>query len=100
MQAVRADILPPAPEGLEGSELKVKYISTLAMAQKAVATQNIDRIAQFTGGLMQLGFESAGKKFNPQQAVDEYAKAIGSPLLLFQMMLLRNKKLLKLSSKR
>jgi hypothetical protein len=79
MQAVRADILPPAPEGLEGSELQVKYISTLAIAQKAVATQNIDRIAQFTGGLMQLGFESAAMKFDPQQAVDEYSKAIGAP---------------------
>lgn len=78
-QCVRAGILPPTPEVLQGQPLRVKYISTLAMAQRAVATQGIDRLAAFTGNLLQLGFESAGRKFNAKQAVDEYAKAIGVP---------------------
>ncbi len=78
-QCVRAGILPPAPEELAGSELRVKYISTLAMAQRAVATQSIDRLAAFTGNLLQLGFQGAGKKFDANQAIDEYAQAIGSP---------------------
>lgn len=78
-QASRADILPPPPDGVEGTSLRIKYISTLAMAQRAVATQNIDRMVQFAGGLMQMGFPDAGMKVDALQAVDEYAKAIGAP---------------------
>ena len=78
-QMVRAGILPPPPEVLQSSPLRVKYISSLAMAQRAVATQGIDRLALFAGGLVQQGWQSAGMKFNAEQAVDEYARAIGTP---------------------
>ncbi len=78
-QAVRAKILPPAPEAMQGAPLRVKYISSLAMAQRAVATQAIERIAQFTGGLAAAGWETALMKFDAEQAVDEYAKAVGGP---------------------
>ena len=49
------------------------------MAQQAVKTQDIDRLAAFTGGLVQNGFPEAAIKFDAQQAVDEYAAAIGTP---------------------
>ncbi len=78
-QAVRANILPPPPEALQGSPLRVKYISSLAMAQRAVATQSIERLALFTGGLVAAGWENALMKFDSEQAVDEYAKATGVP---------------------
>jgi hypothetical protein len=78
-QCVRANILPPPPESMQGEPLRVKYISTLAMAQRAVATQGIDRLAAFVGGLVGAGFTDAALKFDSQQAVDEYAKAIGVP---------------------
>ena len=77
-QCVRANILPPIPPQLEGKNLKVKYISTLAMAQRAVATQSIDRYAAFIGGIAQFD-PKAIKKFNSLQAADEYARAIGVP---------------------
>lgn len=78
-QTVQADILPPPPEELEGSPLKVKFISTLAMAQRAVATADIDRITQFTAGLAGAGWTGALDKFNADKAVDEYSRAIGVP---------------------
>lgn len=78
-QCVRAGILPPTPEELAGRELKVKYISTLAQAQRAVATQTIDRMAAFVGNLAAAGFTDALEKFDATQAVDEYAKAVGGP---------------------
>ncbi len=76
---VRRGLLPEAPPELEGTPLKVDFISTLAMAQQAVKTQDIDRLAAFTGGLVQAGFPEAAIKFDSQQAVDEYAAAIGTP---------------------
>lgn len=78
-QLIRADVLSAPPEELSGAPLKIKYISNLAMAQRAVATQGIDRLAAFAGGLMQSGWENAGAKFDAEQAIDEYAKAIGTP---------------------
>lgn len=78
-QALRANILPPIPQSLSGAPLRIKYVSTLAMAQKAAVTQNIDRVVAFAGGLMELGFEGAQRKIDPEQAVDEYSKAVGIP---------------------
>jgi len=78
-QMVRANLLPPAPPELEGKELKVNFISTLAMAQRAVAVGGIDRLAAFVGGLAKAGFAQTLDKFDADQAVDEYANAIGVP---------------------
>ena len=78
-QVVRADIMPPPPQELGGSSLKIKYISTLAMAQRAVATQSIDRITAYTAGLIEVGFQEAADKFKATEAIDEYARAVGVP---------------------
>lgn len=78
-QAVKADILPSPPPELQGSTLRVKYISSLAAAQRAVATQDIDRVAAFAGGLIKGGWADAADKFDADQALDEYAMAIGAP---------------------
>lgn len=78
-QAVKAGILPPAPPAIEGSELRIDFVSSLAMAQRAVATSSIDRITAYVGGLVGAGFEGVIQKFDADQAVDEYAKAIGVP---------------------
>ena len=78
-QAQKAGILPPPPDEIVNTDLRIKYISTLAMAQRAVATQGIDRVAAFAISLTQGGFTGAAIKFNDEQAVDEYARAIGIP---------------------
>lgn len=78
-QLVKANVLPPPPQELQGSPLKVTYISTLAMAQRAVATGGIDRLSAFVGGLAKIGYEGALDKFDADQAIDEYANVIGVP---------------------
>jgi hypothetical protein len=78
-QCLRANILPEPPRELQGQPLRVKYISTLAMAQRAVATGGIDRLAAFAGGLVGAGFTGALDKFDADQAMDEYANVIGTP---------------------
>ena len=39
-----ANILPPAPPELEGMELQVEFVSTLAQAQRIVSAQGTDRL--------------------------------------------------------
>lgn len=70
--------LPPPPPDLEGQDLQIEYISMLAQAQKAVSTGSIERVASFIGNLAAVKPEVLDK-LDADQAVDEYADAIGSP---------------------
>lgn len=76
-QALRAGILPPIPDELGGQELKIRYVSSLAQAQRSVVTGGIERTAAFVTGLSEL-FPQARDKFNVDQAIDEYAQANGA----------------------
>lgn len=77
-QALRANILPEFPEELQGAELKIKYVSSLAQAQRAVATGGIERTAAFVSGLAQTFGPEVLDKFDADQAVDEYATLNGT----------------------
>jgi len=74
--ALRSDIVPDAPQELENQQLRVEYISPLFQAQKSVATASIERFSGFVGQLAQTSPEVMDK-FDADQAVDEYADAIG-----------------------
>jgi hypothetical protein len=79
-QAVKAEILPPPPPELEGMDLKVNYISSLAQAQRAVGTGSIERVATFIGNLAGAsGDPSVWDKYDKDQAVDEFASMVGVP---------------------
>jgi hypothetical protein len=78
-QAVRADLVGPAPVELQGKELNIRFISSLAMAQRAVATGGIERLAGYVGGLASAGWQEAIDKFDADQSIDEFANAIGVP---------------------
>jgi len=77
-QMARADVIPPAPPELQGSPLKVEYISSLAQAQRAVDTRSIDALTLYQSTLLQAGL-SDGKKFNGDKAISEYADLVGTP---------------------
>ena len=77
-QATRNELLPPPPPQLEGQSVEPWYISSLARAQRAVAAQPIENIANFVAAMKQVDMTD-GKKFNSDQAIDEYADALGSP---------------------
>ena len=76
-QLARAGVLPPAPEALAGAPLKVRYVGTLAMAQRAVATGGIERLAAFAGQIAQMKPDVLDK-IDADQMIDEYATAIGT----------------------
>jgi hypothetical protein len=77
-QMVRAKLVPPAPPEIQGQPLKVSYISSLALAQRAVDTRPIEGLATFTAGLVGAGL-SDGKKFNGDMAIQKYADLTGVP---------------------
>jgi hypothetical protein len=72
----RNGVLPIPPPELQNRELNVEYISVLAQAQRLVNTGAIDRITEFTGSVAAV-WPEARHKVNINQAVDDYAEALG-----------------------
>lgn len=75
--------LPPPPDELQATDLKVDLISVLAQAQRAVALQGIERLGMFVGQLAVAQVNGQGAeamdKFDIDQAIDEYGAALGTP---------------------
>ena len=74
--AERAGILPPAPQELQGMEIKVEFISVLAQAQRAVAAQGADRLLGTVGSMAQMKPEVLDK-LDFDQLVDDYSEMYG-----------------------
>jgi Bacteriophage head to tail connecting protein len=74
--ASTAGILPPAPKELEGMDLNVEFISVLAQAQRAVATQGMDRLLG-TVSQMAAAKPEVLDKLDFDQIVDDYGDAYG-----------------------
>jgi len=72
---IQSGAVPPAPEELQGMELKVDFVSMLAQAQRSVATNSIDRFVMNLGTIAQFKPEVLDK-FN----ADEWATAYGDML--------------------
>jgi hypothetical protein len=73
---VTAGIVPPPPEELQGRELNVEFVSVLAQAQRAVATNSIDRYVSNLG--MVAGFKpDVLDKFDADKWADMYADMLG-----------------------
>ncbi len=78
---VDAGILPEAPPELQGLSLKVEFISSLAQAQRAVATSSIDDTAAFVTNLAQT-YPEVSDVFDADEAVRERSSLIGVPAVL------------------
>ncbi len=74
--AETAGILPPPPRELEGMEIKVEFISVLAQAQRAVASQGVDRLLGTVGQLAGLKPEILDK-IDFDQVIDDYGDMYG-----------------------
>jgi len=75
---MRFDIFPPAPRELEGIEINIEYISTLAQAQRMVGTPVILRTAEFVGNLAAIK-PNILDKFDADEALDQFAAMNGTP---------------------
>lgn len=75
-RCVEVGMVPPPPKELQGQDLQVEFISTLAQAQRAVGVNAVDRfvanlgvIAQFKPGVLD--------KFDSDKWADSYADMMG-----------------------
>lgn len=75
---IRRGELPPPPEELQGSKLKIEYISMLAQAQKAVATGALERGVAFLGQLSAVKPDVLDK-LDADESVDQYWDMVGAP---------------------
>lgn len=73
---VSTGVLPPPPQEMHGQQLNVEYTSILAQAQRAIATNGVDR---FVGNLGQIAAFKPDilDKFNADAWADQYADMLG-----------------------
>ena len=75
-EMILAGLVPPPPQEMQGQELNVEFISTLAQAQRAIGVGSVDRfvgamgaIAQFKPGVLD--------KFDEDEWADKYGDMLG-----------------------
>ena len=73
---VEAGIVPPPPDELQGMELNVEFVSTLAQAQRAIATNSVDRFVGNLGAVAGIKPEVLDK-FDADRWADAYADMLG-----------------------
>jgi hypothetical protein len=73
---IRAGIVPPAPEELQGMDLNVEFVSMLAQAQRAIGTNSVDRFVGNLGAIAQMKPDVLDK-FDSDQWADIYADMLG-----------------------
>lgn len=77
--ARRGELLPEAPEELQGRELKVEFVSVLAMAQKMLGMSTTERVVGFVGSLGQVFGPQVLDKIDPDEIIDDYAERANLP---------------------
>lgn len=76
---MRKGLLPPAPPELAGQSLKVKFVSSLAMAQRSEQVAALNDLRTYVTELASGGFPEAVDKFNADQSIDEMGLILGAP---------------------
>jgi hypothetical protein len=71
-----ANILPPAPKELQGMDLDIEFISTLAQAQRAVAAQGMDQLLARVGNIAAVKPDIIDK-INFDQIIDDTGEMFG-----------------------
>ncbi|MGF8726455.1 portal protein, partial [Klebsiella pneumoniae] len=71
-------LFPEPPEELQGTPLKVEYVSILAQAQKSIGISSVERFVGFVGNLAKAN-PAALDKLNIDQTIDEYGNMLGVP---------------------
>ncbi len=73
---MEAGIVPPPPQELQGKDLSVELVSMLAQAQRAIATNGVDRFVGNLGQVAQFKPDVLDK-FDEDAWVDEYGGDLG-----------------------
>ena len=74
--AYRAGLIPPAPQAIQGMDLKIEIVSLLAQAQKMAQTAAIEQAFAFVGNVTGV-FPDAKDNIDYDAAVRKYADMLG-----------------------
>jgi hypothetical protein len=78
MYMEKQGLLPPAPEEIQGQNLKIEYISMMAMAQKMFGVGTIERFLGTVGNIAP-NVPSVLDKVDTDQLIDIYGTTMGVP---------------------
>ena len=73
---IDSNLIPPAPEELQGMELSVEFVSMLAQAQRAIGTNSVDRYVNNMGMVAQMKPDVLDK-FDSDAWAEGYAEMLG-----------------------
>jgi len=73
---IATGILPPPPPEMQGMELNVEFVSMLAQAQRAIATNSVDRFVSNLGAVASIKPDVLDK-FDADRWADSYADMLG-----------------------
>jgi hypothetical protein len=73
---IEANLVPPAPQELHGQQVNVELVSMLAQAQRAIATNGVDRFVNNLGAIAQFKPEVLDK-FDQDIWADRYSDMLG-----------------------
>lgn len=74
----RNGMLLTEPEEMQGVEMTIEYISTMAQSMKMVGITGIERVMTFAGNLAPI-FPQVLDKVDPDEALENYADMVGTP---------------------
>lgn len=74
----RQGLIPPAPEELQGIDLRVEYVSIMAQAQKLVGLSGVERFLGFASSLAQVSPQVLDK-IDFDQTIDIFGEMVGVP---------------------
>lgn len=72
-ECIKVKILPVPPQIIQGDELEIEFVSTLAQAQKTKGLASLERFTTFTVNLAQAIDPTLVYKLNGDKIVDDYA---------------------------
>jgi hypothetical protein len=73
---LEAGIVPPPPQELQGMQLNVEFVSMLAQAQRAIATNSVDRFVSSLGMVAQMKPDVLDK-LDADNWADAYSDMLG-----------------------
>ena len=71
-------LLPKAPPELQGTSVKIEYISVLHQAQRSVGISAIDQLMNFAGAMAKIS-PGVLDKINGDKTLDKYSEYLGTP---------------------
>ena len=72
-----------APEAIQDKEIKIEFVSILALAQRATGASNLERMLSIVGNVAQVDPQVLDK-FDTDKFIDEYAEIIGASPMIFR----------------